>query len=68
MENGSTESVTKVVSQQFGLYLHQNMQWPVKLIDARKVYGRVDVLITPVNGSGQKWVERNSVVLTEVKP
>lgn len=68
MENGSTESVTQVVSQQFGLYVHQGMKWPVKLIDARKVYGRVDVLITPVNGSGQKWVERNSVVLTEVKP
>jgi hypothetical protein len=28
----------------------------VKLLDVKQVFGRVDVLVTPVNGSGEKWV------------
>jgi len=27
----------------------------VKILDARNTFGRVDLLITPVSGLGQKW-------------
>jgi hypothetical protein len=33
------------------------MKIKVKVIDARKSYGRDDVLITPVSGSGSQWVD-----------
>ena len=33
-----------------GLLVH------VKLLDTKQVFGRVDVLVTPINGSGEKWV------------
>ncbi len=29
----------------------------VKVIDSRKVFGRCDVLVTPVSGEGQKWID-----------
>jgi hypothetical protein len=29
----------------------------VKVIDARKVFGRVDVLVTPISGEGQSWIQ-----------
>jgi hypothetical protein len=31
--------------------------------DARVRYGHLDLLITPINGSGEKWVERKNVVI-----
>lgn len=27
----------------------------VKVLDARKVYGRIDVLVTPIEGEGEAW-------------
>lgn len=33
------------------------MKVKVKVIDARKSYGRDDVLVTPVSGSGSQWVD-----------
>ena len=37
----------------------------VKLMDVKQVFGRVDVLVTPVKGSGQKWIQADK--LQEVK-
>jgi hypothetical protein len=31
--------------------------------DARVRYGHLDLLITPIDGSGEKWVERKNVVI-----
>jgi hypothetical protein len=36
---------------------------PVRVLNSRKAYGRNDVLITPIGGSGQCWV--NSTKLTQ---
>jgi hypothetical protein len=33
----------------------------VKVIDSRKSFGRDDVLITPIAGSGEKWIDLNSL-------
>jgi len=34
----------------------------VKILDVKQVFGRVDVLITPINGSGEKWVQADRLV------
>ncbi|MCE5226667.1 MAG: hypothetical protein LLG05_12520 [Porphyromonadaceae bacterium] len=33
----------------------------VRVIDSRKSFGRDDVLITPVNGSGEQWIDLTRV-------
>lgn len=37
------------------------MALPVEVKDVRAVFGRVDVLITPTGGYGQRWVARDTV-------
>jgi hypothetical protein len=36
----------------------EGLKVPVTVKDARQVYGRTDYLISPVGGSGEKWVEQ----------
>ena len=31
-----------------------------KIRDCREVFGRVDLLVSPVNGEGEKWVQIDS--------
>lgn len=38
----------------------------VKVTDARPRYGRIDLEITPVNGTGSRWVESSRVRLDDV--
>ena len=38
---------------------------PVVIKDIRKVYDRVDCLITPVSGSGETWVSLRRLTLSE---
>lgn len=39
----------------------KNMEVYVRVLKARKVYGRVDVLVVPVMGSGMEWVNEARV-------
>lgn len=34
----------------------------VRIVDARSVYGRMQVLVEPVSGTGQQWVAVEAVV------
>ena len=34
---------------------------PVRIVDARENFGRMDVLVTPEGGSGQAWVSAERV-------
>lgn len=63
MENGSQLTITTAVSQQLqqGIYRHNGMDFPVRVLDCRKVWGRVDLLVSPVGGTGEKWVEQSAV-------
>lgn len=36
---------------------------PVRVKDARVVWGRLDLLVAPVGGSGESWIEANRVNL-----
>ena len=63
MTNGSQLSVSNAVSEEIkhGLYSINGLLFPVRVLDARKVWGRVDVLISPLGGSGETWVESSKV-------
>jgi hypothetical protein len=41
----------------------QPLTFPVDILDARNRYGTTDVLITPIGGDGERWVESGSVVV-----
>lgn len=40
-----------------GFVTFDKLTFQVKVLDSRKVYGRVDVLVTPTNGSGEQWID-----------
>lgn len=67
MVEGTQISVTVAVKGKHALYstIHKELQFPVIILDARKVWGRVDALITPVGGRGEKWVAAEQLVITE---
>lgn len=67
MENGSQQSVTEYVREklQIAYYRINGMKFPVRILDARKVWGRVDVLVEPVGGEGSKWVEKSAISVKE---
>jgi len=35
----------------------------VRIVDARRVFGRVDVLVTPTRGRGERWVSLDRIRL-----
>ena len=50
------------ISQRIGneakaLWRIEGLMVPVKVLDARKVWNRIDCHIQPVNGTGTKWVD-----------
>ena len=57
MENNSVKSLTDIIAGQTGYYHHDGLKYPVVFLDLRKVWGRVDVRISPLDGEGDKWVE-----------
>lgn len=36
---------------------------PITVVDSRQAFGRIDLLVQPVNGRGQQWVSADKVVL-----
>jgi hypothetical protein len=65
MENGSQISVTVGVANKLAVYRINGMHFPVRILDARKVYGRMDALITPVGGTGEVWVDVKGLTITD---
>lgn len=63
--NGSQISVTELVRGTRALYAVNSMHFAVTILDARKVYGRVDALIEPIDGAGSKWVAADQLTLKQ---
>jgi len=38
---------------------------PVTIKEARPVFGRIDYLVSPVNGGGEQWVSKSRLVFDE---
>lgn len=61
---------TKTLSEYIGqtlVYPVNKLRFPVKVLDTRQMYGRTDLLITPVSGSGEQWVSAESCKQQETK-
>ena len=52
----------------FGLLSIEKLSIPVRIEDGRNVWGRTDLLVTPVDGTGTQWVSLDRVDLTGHNP
>lgn len=43
-------------------YIHRGVRFEMKVVDARIRYGKIDVALTPVNGSGAFWVRYDNLL------
>ncbi len=46
-----------------GHYAHGNLIFRVEVTDVREVFGRTDVQIKPVAGSGMGWISLDKITL-----
>lgn len=60
----NASELTKLVGKQ-GTITLEGLTIPVTTKDARMSFGGCHVLIEPVHGSGEKWVEAKRVALAE---
>ena len=37
----------------------------VRVVDARRRYGHLDLLVVPKSGSGERWIERKNIILLQ---
>ena len=44
-----------------GSYRIHGMDFPVTVLDVRRVFNRIDFLVAPVSGKGQSWVDAQTV-------
>lgn len=47
---------------------HGGLYVPVRVIESRKSYGRTDVLVTPIGGKGQAWINSKKILANAVAP
>lgn len=45
----------------------QGITVPVRVLDARRAYGRIELQVTPLNGEGEAWVQAAYVTLDKYK-
>lgn len=57
-----TARVMVALAPERGVVEVDGLQVLVRVLDARTVWGRVQYLVTPVAGSGQRWVDAARVM------
>lgn len=60
----NAEQLQKLKGQE-ALVTMDGIDVTVRIIDARFVFGRIDVRIEPLSGEGQKWVRATSVKMKD---
>ncbi len=45
----------------------QGLKYEVKILDSRTRWGSIDYLVSPVAGSGSRWVSSDSVRVQEMR-
>lgn len=58
----STRTMADMIGQT-GTIDADGFRIPVRIDDARMAFGRTDVLVTPIHGSGTRWVDASRVAL-----
>ena len=61
----SKETTTKpdldAYRDKIGMITVDDLLVEVKITDARLRFGHLDLLVTPVSGSGERWVEKHRI-------
>lgn len=52
----ATEMVNKFVGKQ-GTITQDGLTFNVKTVDVRTAFGQTQILITPISGLGQRWIQ-----------
>jgi hypothetical protein len=65
MKTNTKQDVEKVNPKSLigktGLMTLDDLTVGVNITDARVRFGHIDLLVEPINGSGEKWVEKHRV-------
>lgn len=56
----TTKDLTHHIGQTLRWDSGRKMHFNVKVLDARQMYGRTDLLITPISGQFEAWVSAES--------
>jgi len=51
----------------YAYWMYKEMIIPIKIMDIRQVFKRIDVLITPEGGLGKRWVSSEKVKVKNEK-
>ena len=57
---GNLEELNKLQGQPRSM-VTGGLKIEVRIVDARSNFGRIDVLVTPKSGSGEAWVQLDSL-------
>ena len=61
------KDLTKLVGKEARLVTQELLSVGVRITDARRCYGRVDLLVEPLIGAGRAWVDSARVQLVKVE-
>lgn len=59
----SAKQLGQAIGQTGTLKVELSLSVPVKVLDAREVFSRVDYYVTPIGGEGFRWVSAERVEL-----
>ncbi len=59
----TSKEIHELLSKAATLHGKDGMDIAVRIVDAREAYGRLDVRVTPVAGSGEVWVNADRVTI-----
>jgi len=63
----SALSLAQFIGQTGSLTVEQSLTLPVRVLDARKCWDRLDFYVEPIHGAGQRWVQADRVTLEKVE-
>lgn len=58
-----TSNCAKLIDQSGLLVDADDWAVAIRIVNTRRVFGRVDVLVTPVRGRGERWVSLDRIKL-----
>jgi hypothetical protein len=59
----TTADLARYLGQSGTLTTAEGLSVAVSIIDARNMFGRIDLLVTPEAGEGQAWVSEGRVTI-----
>lgn len=57
----NVKEMSGFIGKEFSMRVEQTLFIPVTVLDVRKVFQRIDALVTPVGGNGSQWVSLDRI-------